>query len=136
MNLNGFLGALVLTCFSVPAHAACEQTDGTANRRAASPSYWLNYQTDPAEISVAEHFALDIEICAKNETPFSGSLGVDAHMPMHKHAMNYRPKVKSLGGGNFRAEGFLFHMPGLWQFTFDIRGTEKAERVTWDQSIK
>jgi hypothetical protein len=58
--------------------------------------------------------------------PGTGALVATAHMPEHKHGMNYKPVVKPLGNGRFRAEGWLFHMPGRWEFLFDVGG----ERIT------
>ncbi len=39
----------------------------------------------------------------------------------HKHGMNYRPSVKALGQGLYRAEGLMFHMPGRWELVFELR---------------
>ena len=33
--------------------------------------------------------------------------------------MNYRVKVAPLAG-RYRSEGWLFHMPGRWEFVFDL----------------
>jgi hypothetical protein len=48
-------------------------------------------------------------------------LRVDATMPEHRHGMNYRPTVKPLGDGRWRAEGLLWHMSGRWQLRLDVR---------------
>jgi cytochrome c peroxidase len=42
-------------------------------------------------------------------------------MPEHRHGMNYAPEVKPLGPGRWRAEGLMFHMPGKWEFVFEVR---------------
>ena len=97
-----------------------------------SPRYSLSYRTAPGRISVGEHFALDFSICPKDGRPPPSTVAVDAWMPVHKHGMNYKAEVKSYGGGRFYATGLMFHMPGLWQFRFDIDG----ERVTEDIPIE
>ena len=38
--------------------------------------------------------------------------------------MNYRATVVPQGAGRFRSEGWLFHMPGRWEFIFDL-GSER-----------
>jgi len=43
--------------------------------------------------------------------------------------MNYKPEVKPYGSGRFYATGLMFHMPGLWQFLFDIDGERIAETI-------
>ena len=41
-------------------------------------------------------------------------------MPEHRHGMNYRTKIVRLGTGRLHSEGWLFHMPGRWEFVFDL----------------
>ena len=51
-------------------------------------------------------------------------------MPSHGHGMNYRPTVAALGGGRYRAEGLMFHMPGQWELTFIVQSAGASERIT------
>ena len=44
--------------------------------------------------------------------------------------MNYRTTVKAAGPGRYLAEGFLFHMPGRWEFIFEVRAEGRMERAT------
>lgn len=78
-------------------------------------------------IQVGQPFALDIVVC-----PAPQALAVDADMPAHRHGMNYRPTVQSLGHGRYRAEGLLWHMPGRWRLMFDVDraggGRDRLER--------
>lgn len=84
----------------------------------------VSYRTVPATIVVGKPFAVEITTCPKPDTgPVSERVRLDAHMPEHRHGMNYRVKVVPLGGGRFHSEGWLFHMPGRWEFLFDF-GTE------------
>jgi hypothetical protein len=94
-----------------------------------APRYSLVYRTQPARLSVGEHFALDFSICAKEGRPAPSAVKVDAWMPAHRHGMNYRAEVSALGGGKFRAVGLMFHMPGLWQLLFDIDGERIADNL-------
>jgi hypothetical protein len=48
-------------------------------------------------------------------------------MPEHRHGMNYRPSVTRRGDGRFTASGLLLHMPGRWEFSFDLHGDAGAE---------
>lgn len=72
----------------------------------------------PWPVPVGQHFALDIAVCAAPGTALPPSLRVDVDMPAHKHGMNYKPSVQSLGDGRFVAEGLMLHMPGRWRFLF------------------
>ena len=57
-------------------------------------------------------------------------------MPEHKHGMNYRPTIVSLGSGRYRVEGMVFHMPGRWELAFDVRAGEESERLSHEFIVK
>jgi cytochrome c peroxidase len=115
-----FTGALAFSCAS---GACLPPFEGT---RLESPRFILAFQ--PEAISVAQHFAVDIAVCGKSAV-MPEAIKVDAHMPEHRHGMNYAPAVKQLGPGRWRAEGLMFHMPGKWEFVFEIRAAGTTERV-------
>ena len=93
-----------------------------------SASYVLAFRASP--VAVATHFNLDVAACAKSGGPPPAELKIDAHMPEHRHGMNYSPEVKALGPGRWRAEGLMFHMPGRWEFVFELRAAQVSERLT------
>ena len=89
----------------------------------------LSYRTIPSKIVVGEHFVLELAACPKRGAKLSGEVKLDAHMPEHRHGMNYRPSVVPLGppgSGRYRSAGWLFHMSGRWEFVFEFG----AERIT------
>lgn len=104
-----------------PAAQACELPGGPAERL-QSATHTILYRAAPA-LRVGAHFALELAVC-----PAPGELLVDAWMPEHRHGMNYRPSVTALGDGRYRAEGLLFHMPGRWEYRFELRGGGGTER--------
>ncbi|TSA17294.1 MAG: hypothetical protein D4R74_02915 [Betaproteobacteria bacterium] len=82
-------------------------------------------------MKVGELFSLQAEICPQAGTSVTG-LKVDAGMPAHKHGMNYQPQVSNSAPGKYTATGLMFHMPGLWQFTFDVETSAGRERIRVD----
>ncbi len=78
----------------------------------------------PARVIVGEPFAVELAVC-----PPAVGVAANAHMPEHRHGMNYRPTLKPLGGGRYRSEGWLFHMPGRWEFLFDMDGERLADSL-------
>ncbi len=112
--------------------AAC---DDPAAHKATTPAYILSFKSDPA-ISVGRAFSLLVDVCNADGTAFAGTLEADAHMPQHRHGMNYAPEIKVLGDGRFRVDGFLFHMPGQWQFMFDLHQDKTRERLLSDFTVK
>ena len=102
---------------------ACELPPGV---RVESERLALSYRTVPAQIAVGQPFALELAACAKQGAALRARVRLDARMPEHGHGMNYRIKVIPLAEGRYRSEGWLFHMPGRWEFVFDLG----AERLT------
>ena len=131
-----FLSALttLLAAASAAAAEPCAAPVGFAPAgRIESRDTVLLYRTLPAKIEIGKHFAVDAVICAKAAP---SALRVDAQMPAHRHGMNYRPRVSSQGDGRYRAEGLLFHMPGSWQFVFDVERPDRTERLTADVVVE
>jgi hypothetical protein len=120
---------------AVPALACEVPADFKAQGRVESKDLVLAYRTVPAPIAVGKHFAVDTVVCARGGAGASG-LRVDAQMPEHRHGMNYRATVKPQGDGRFRADGLLFHMPGRWQFVFDVETGTRRERLTHDYMLE
>ncbi|HEX6268420.1 MAG TPA: cytochrome c peroxidase [Burkholderiales bacterium] len=125
------LAAAALTAPLIAPSWACDPgIDGT---RLESPRYVLSYKAEP--VTVAKHFALDIAACARPGHPAPESLKVDAHMPQHRHGMNYAPAIEALSPGRWRAEGLMLHMPGRWEFVFELRAAGSSDRLTSNFSV-
>ena len=107
----------------------CGDALGKGVARGESKSHVVAWRADPGPIVVSRHFALDIVVCPKRGATPAQSLAVDATMPAHRHGMNYRPTITAAGAGRFRAEGLMLHMPGAWEFTFDVVAADGTERV-------
>lgn len=123
--LSAASGALLVGA----ATAACELPPGA---RVESAQLTLSYWTIPAKIEVGKPFALELAACPKAGPLVLERVRLDAHMPEHRHGMNYRIKVVRLGPGRFHSEGWLFHMPGRWEFLFDLG----PERLTHSLRIE
>jgi hypothetical protein len=59
----------------------------------------ISYRTIPASIEVGKPFVLELAACPKKGAPLSARVRLDAHMPEHRHGMNYRVKVVPLADG-------------------------------------
>jgi len=113
------------------AGAACPPAPEAGQRLDAGPVQ-LAWRAEPEAIAVSRPFALLVTLC-----PADARLRrVDASMPEHRHGMNYRPSLRALGDGVWRAEGLLFHMPGKWQFVFDLERPGRTERLTADVLVE
>lgn len=118
------------------AAVACGGSLGAAVRRLGDATTQLVYKTVPAVPIVGRHFELEIAVCSRGKAFAPAALRVDAHMPEHKHGMNYQPSVSSRGTGLYRAEGLMFHMPGRWELVFELRdGAGNVQRLTQTLAI-
>jgi hypothetical protein len=104
----------------------CELPPGGPAIASADGSVRVTYRTDPPLLQTDRHFTLTIQACG---VPEEATLAVDALMPAHRHGMNYRPAITRLGPGRWRADGLLLHMPGRWEFRFEIRSGDRSERL-------
>ena len=122
----------------LPADAAypCETPAALAGAtRIESRDTVVVYRTLPARIEVGQRFAVEAAVCSKTAPEPSG-IRVDAQMPAHRHGMNYRARVSPQGEGRHLAEGLLLHMPGGWQFVFDLERQARVERLTHDVIVE
>lgn len=106
--------------------AAC---DLPGAKRLEGRALALAYRTIPAPIPLGEHFALEIVVCPRHGAAAPTAPRADAWMPEHRHGMNYRPDMREAGAGRYRSEGWLFHMPGRWEFVFEAAGERLTDRV-------
>ncbi len=128
--------ALLGVLLATPAWADCALDLGRGTGWVVfSDHYLMAFRTDPLRIEVSEPFALVVNVCTRRGGP-AELLAVDANMPEHRHGMNYRAAIVAKGDGRFRAEGLLFHMPGRWEITFDVRAGDDSERLTHDIILK
>ena len=129
VSMRAALAACLALIVSGPADAqSCTAEHGA--KVVEAPRYILAYRTVPAPVPVGRHFTLDFEVCPRSGAAVPERVQVDAHMPEHRHGMNYKAVVKSLGGGKFHAEGLMFHMPGRWELLFDVQDGGSTVRLT------
>jgi cytochrome c peroxidase len=121
-------GCLAGIALALPAWACTPGLEGT---RLESARYVLTYQANP---QISSFFAIDVAACAKTG-PAPRSLKIDAHMPEHRHGMNYAPSVTARAPGRWRAEGLMLHMPGKWEFVFVVDGERMAHRLEVSEGI-
>ena len=107
---------------------SCPALEGA--RKVESDRYILSYRTEPAKLAVGQHFTIEMSVCTKSGQPAPDGLRVDGFMPEHNHGMNYKAVVKPAGRGRYDATGLMFHMPGKWDFIFEVRGGGKTDRMT------
>jgi hypothetical protein len=93
-------------------------------------------KTVPADVQVGQPFEVSLIACNKDGSAFDGELKANATMPAHKHGMNYTPVFVTKGNGTYHGTGFLFHMPGKWQYVFDLRRGDQSSSIKLDHMLK
>jgi len=109
---------------------ACEPPPLEQARRIDGARHVVLFRSAPTPLPLNASFALDVAVCAKDGSAVAAPK-VDAWMPAHRHGMNYRPSLTETRKGLFRADGLLLHMPGRWEFVFEVAG----ERLTATHDI-
>ncbi len=129
------LAGLVFSAGAALADCPLDIGRGAAGWVVFSDHYMIAFRSDPARIEAGEPFALVLNVCTKTGKP-AELVAVDAQMPEHRHGMNYRPTIVPAPDGRYRAQGLVFHMPGRWEISFDVRSGEETERLTHDIILK
>ena len=128
--------ALLALGVAWPAWADCPLDLGRGTGVAIFSSHYLvAFRPEPMRIEVGEPFSLLFNVCTKSDKP-AELVAIDAQMPEHKHGMNYRPTIVSLGEGRYRVDGMVFHMPGRWELAIDVRAGEESERLSHELIVK
>jgi hypothetical protein len=123
------LAVVMSVVWSTPARAQqCAELKGA--RKVESSRYVLAYRTKPAKLAVGQHFVVEMTVCPKSGEAAPEAVRVDGFMPEHNHGMNYKAVVKTGESGRYLADGMMFHMPGRWDFVFEVRGGGKTDRMT------
>ena len=127
--------AAVITAAAPLAVLGCEAPAGFS-WRADSAHYVVFFRTDPARLDVGKYFSVEAVACAKAGGAAPTVLKVDAQMPAHRHGMNSRATLEQTAPGRFLARGLMFHMPGAWQFMFDVQDSGGTERATRELDLR
>lgn len=114
------------------AFSECPVTGDLTGR---SESFSVGLVTLPDQVQVGEIFSLQLTACHLDGTPFIGTIKPSAVMPAHRHGMNYQPTVQWLAAGEYQLNGYLFHMPGHWQFQFRMSSGDRYETLTIDYPL-
>jgi hypothetical protein len=127
--------AAILFAPSIATAQACSAVL-PGGKQVESERYSVGFRTQPERVSVGKHFTVELAVCPKAGAQPPESVRVDAHMPEHRHGMNYKADVVAAPGGRYRAEGLMFHMPGRWEFIFDVRSGGRTDRLTQSLALE
>lgn len=106
-----------------PARAPCTSAASESGaRRLEGSRFAVVYRPPAGGPKVGEPFRVAFAVCPVAGPGAPERVDIDARMPEHRHGMNYAPGVSAVAPGRFVAEGLVFHMPGRWTLSFDVRG--------------
>lgn len=91
----------------------------------------VNGDIDSPGVAIGEQFSLVLGPCDADTTIKQ----VDARMPQHGHGMNYKPRLSPQNLKQIKAEGMLFHMPGLWEIIVDVKHRQETRRLTIQMTV-
>ena len=96
--MSRLLAALALALLAGSSAAlACGEGLAQPTRQIEDAQFLLMYRTAPDPLRVGRHFSIDFALCPRGQVAAPDTVRVDAHMPEHRHGMNYQPSVAALG---------------------------------------
>jgi len=86
------------------------------------------------EVPIAEFHSWKLHVQdAETGKPVGRALlAINGDMPRHGHGLPTNPEASFLGNGNYRIDGFKFHMPGWWQVAITISTADKYDRAVFN----
>ena len=94
------------------------------------------FDLDASAISIGQPFSFNVSLCGESDVN-PDRVTVNAIMPAHQHGMNYTPTVSYIeDADSYEVEGFLFHMPGVWEITVASYMDENVTHYTKSIMIK
>ena len=141
-----FSAAFVVMCFFAESYAfvasECEAGNGwhamiseTAETAEKSADIVI-IDLDADEIVLGKPFSFQLRLCTDEEVK-PDRVVANATMPAHKHGMNYTPTVVfDKDTNSYKAEDFVFHMPGEWEISLSMYTGETASHYTRTVTIQ
>lgn len=130
------LAALILALSAGPALAGV--CGAPADWQTLTPEGSASFQAAMAlgtkPVQVGTPFDVELKVCSADNKA-ADRVQVDANMPAHKHGMNYEPQLSKTAEGEFKATGFLFHMPGVWQITVSVYGKGAPSHLSMEINV-
>ncbi len=116
--------------------ASCLPPDAGAAMQSAMPArVAAALRVRPSPVKVGTPFVVELRVCSLDGKPIE-RLTIDATMPAHRHGMNYKPELVDLGENRHEARGFLFHMPGRWEFTLSVYSGAQPSHLTLGLDVR
>jgi hypothetical protein len=112
--LRTALAGVVVALTSAQA-LSCTPPAGALLLQGAASGVWIQ----PVKPEVGKPFVAVVHGCNGQFSP-TQITRIDAHMPDHRHGMNYQPTLAVNADGSVTAQGMLFHMPGKWEFIVEM----------------
>ena len=85
------------------------------------------------EIPLAKFHSWKVHIEeAQSGEPVRAVLAINGDMPRHGHGLPTNPQATFLGNGNYRIDGFKFHMPGWWQVVITVSTADRYDRAVFN----
>lgn len=135
------LGVLLLCIGSLSAvqvaHAAdqCGPETGIQLSGTADAPWTMQIQLNPKDVPLNAPFDATVTVCSQLER-LPSRVTVDATMPVHKHGMNYEPKMERVERRQYQVKNLLFHMPGVWRLEVTAYENDKTYRFTHDVALQ
>lgn len=128
----------MIACALLPLLFACSEPDDTASGGALVTEqglYELDVVMDPdPPASGPSTLTVEIRAAATGEAELGAELTVSAWMPDHGHGLGEEPVVTEADG--VYTVALSWSMPGHWELTFVVDGSQGTDEVMMDVEVQ
>ena len=137
----------VMWCFALDAYAfinhSCDASKGWVTLKSSQPdTSRAIIDLKPETIQLGQPFSFKLiigssKLANAGPLPPPDRVTVTATMPAQKHGMNYSPTVAhTKGSDHYDIQGFVFHMPSIWEISISAYWGDNATHYTQSLTIK
>lgn len=137
----------VMWCFALDAYAfinhSCDVSKGWVTLKSSQPdTSRAIIDLKPETIQLGQPFSFRLiigssKLANAGQLPPPDRVTATATMPAHKHGMNYTPTIAyTKGSDHYDIQGFVFHMPGIWEISISAYWGDNATHYTQSLTIK
>lgn len=124
----------VLTSFVLSTGALACPAPPDAIRLASEEDHAPLAYVEMADPPLSAPFAMTVTFCDPDQQV--EAVMFDAHMPAHRHGMNFAVDVDKMADNRFEVSNIVFHMPGLWELRIKAETARQDYNYTADVSLK
>lgn len=136
-HLHTFVVSVMLTAAVSGCATPPGNLDLSLDKHSASGRYAVALVPPSVAPKINQLHSWTVRLSDTAGSPVTGAtLAVGGGMPQHGHGFPTKPRVtREVEDGTYLLEGMKFSMPGWWNITFDILGSQGEDKVIFNTVV-